>query len=69
MNKKNQIRFINVNGYDCLDPNDEAMPVGVELYLVDSNGVYDSDINEEFKNLHDHYQFDYKSNVCTKFVH
>jgi len=51
-----------------LDPNDETRPVGVELYLVNNDGDYDSYINEEFKNLFDHYIFDYKSNVCTKNI-
>lgn len=68
MHKKNQIRFLNVNGNDCLDPNDETRPVGVELYLVNSDGDYDSYINEEFKNLFDHYLFDYKSNVCKRNI-
>lgn len=61
---ENQIRFLNINEKECLNPNDERTPVEVEFYLINSDGEYDAYINEEFINLFDNHQFDYKSNVC-----
>lgn len=64
MRTENQIRFLNVNKKECLNPDDEKIPVGVEFYLINSDGEYDAYMNEEFISLFDHHQFDYKSNVC-----
>jgi len=65
---KNQIRFLNINENECSKPNNENRPVGVEFYLIDSNGENNSFMNEEFINLLDNYRFDYKLNVCTGIV-
>lgn len=63
MRTENQIRFLNVNGKECLNPNNEKRPVEVEFYLINSNGENNSYMNEEFINLLDNHRFDYKSNV------
>lgn len=63
MQLKEQIQFLNVNENECLNPNNEKSPVGVDFYLIDSNGDYNKYINEEFINLLDNNQFDYKLNV------
>lgn len=62
---KNQIRFLNINERKCLNPNDEKSPVSVEFYLVNNDGNYNSYMNEEFINLLEKHQFDYKLSVCT----
>lgn len=62
---ENQIRFLNVNERKCMDPNDEKSPVGVEFYLVNDGGDYNSYMNEEFISLLDKHRLDYKLNVCT----
>lgn len=63
MQTRDQIQFLNVNENECLSPNNEKSPVRVEFYLIDSNGDYDTDMHEEFINLLDNNQFDYKLNV------
>lgn len=65
---KNQIRFLKIDENECLNPNNEKRPVGVEFYLIDSNGENNSYMNEEFVNLLGNYQFDYKLNVRTGIV-
>lgn len=65
----NQIRFLNAFEKHCLNPNDEKSPVEVEFYLINSNGDYNTLMNEEFINLLDNHRFDYKSNVIrAKFM-
>jgi len=63
VNSKDQIRFLNVVEKQCLNPNDEKSPVEVEFYLINSNGDYNTLMNEEFISLLDNHRFDYKSNV------
>ncbi|CAH1711934.1 unnamed protein product [Aphis gossypii] len=69
VNSKDQIRFLNVVEKQCLNPNDEKSPVEVEFYLINSNGDYNTLMNEEFISLLDNHRFDYKSNVIgAKFM-
>jgi len=59
----NQIRFLNINENECLNPNSEERPVEVEFYLINSNGESNLYLNEEFINLLENHRFDYKLNV------
>ncbi|XP_060863621.1 mucin-2-like [Metopolophium dirhodum] len=69
VHSKNQIRFLNVFEKHCFHPNDEKSPVEVEFYLLNSNGDYNTFMNEEFLNLLHNHPFDYKSNVIrAKFM-